>query len=610
MKEKDIINLIKRISSKLSKAPNKSDEDAYSKLQWSEGYKEAVNFYKQIEVHAEIGEFPEELMKAKAPNETAEELQYRKETFESITVPYWHRAEGTMNRIWSEQNYKIEWGEDEVKGYFLQNFPIYGSVLSYFQSVVTRSKIRDPNAVLCLDFDLPVKETAEGEIVIDQAEPISPYATIYKSCDVLMFELGDFALFMSREKSIVRYGQREEEKGFVFYLYDTENIYRIEQVGEYVKYEFQYSVFYNHNLGYLPAWKLRGIPYDVYGDNPIYQSYFIGALPHLNKAVKLDSTLEASIAKVAYPIRAYYESKCNASGCHDGIIGLGDDAKKCGTCKGTGKLKFSPMRDFVQSLPDRLDPDTNMPFPAMAYVSPDSAILDFNKTKIREDIETAFTFINIDVSLKGDNSGEETATAAKIDRDELFVFLLSVSNELYSLLSNFVNAAKQIRFGGEGDIMVSAPKTFDLQTPKELTTELSEGKTAGIPNVAMNELSREYVAQRFAQNGAAVRVNDIVQYCDPYCNKSTQEIVTLKGAGIVQLWQCILHEEIISFIAVKLNEKASYLDTDLAQIKTDMEAMAKDKAAESTPNTATNLMAQIEAAPPAAAVTATDSGGA
>lgn len=595
MKEKDIINLIKRISGKLSKAPNKSDDDAYSKLQWSEGYKEAVDFYKQIEVHAEMGEFPEELMKAKAPNETAEELKYRKDTFESITVPYWHRAEGTLNRIWSEQNYKIEWKDDEVKKYFLQEFPIYGSVLSYFQSVVTRSKIRDPNAVLCLDFDLPTKETAEGELIIDQAEPIAPYATIYKSCDVLMYEIGDFALFMSREKSEVRYGQRVEEKGFVFYLYDTENIYRIEQVGEYVKYEFQYSVFYSHKLGYLPAWKLRGIPYDVYGDNPIYQSYFIGALPHLNKAVKLDSTLDASIAKVAYPVRVYLESKCNAAGCVDGKIGLGSDEKTCGSCKGTGKMKFSPMRDFIQTLPDRLDNADagDLPFPALTYVNPDTVILEFNKTKIREDIETAFTFINIDVSLKGDNTGEETATAAKIDRDELFVFLLSVSNELYSLLSEFVNAAKIIRFGGEADIMVSAPKTFDLQTPKELTTELSEGKTANISNVALNELSREYMAQRFTQNGKAVKVNDIVQYCDPYCNKSTQEIVTLKGAGIVQLWQCILHEEIISFIAIKLNENPDYLATDLATIKTDMETMAKAKAAESTPNTATNILATI-----------------
>ena len=592
MTEKQINDLVKSISGKLKKSHLKGG-DSYKKCDWGEAYKDACELYEQIEVHSEIGEFPKDLMRAKAPNETAEEMKYREDTFESITVPYWHKAESSLNRIWAEQNYKIDWKNDEVKKYFLEQYPIYGNVVSFFQSVVTKQKVRDPNAVLCLDFDLPVKETAEGELVIDQSQELEPYATIYKSCDVLMYEIGDFALFMSKEKSAVQYGNTTEEKGFVFYLYDTDSIYRIAQVGKYVDFEFEQNLYYQHSLGYLPAWKLKGIPYEIYGDNPIYQSYFIGAIPHLNKAVKLDSTLDASISKIAYPIRAYYEFKCKAAGCVDGMVGYGDDAKKCSSCGGSGKMKFSPLRDFVHELPDRLDPETNIPFPAIGYVSPDPTILEFNKTKIKEDIETAFTFINIDVSLKGDNTGEETATASKIDREELFVFLLTLSNELYSLLFGFVNAAKVIRYGGNPDIIVSPPKTFELQSPKELTTELSEGKSANIPNVALNELSKEYISQRFTQNAQVVKINDVVQYCDPYCNKSTQEMVLLKGAGIVQLWQCILHEEIISFIDEELQKSETYLEKDLAVIKTELEAKAKAKAAESSPNTAPNLLAQI-----------------
>ena len=121
------------------------------------------------------------------PGETDEERIYRKSSFQPVTKPYFKKALKTLNRIWSEQNYTIDFGDDETKKYFTEDFPIGGCVLNFFKTLVTAQKISEPNGVLVLDFDLPVKETAQGEIVVDDTKEIKPYATVFKAKDVPMF---------------------------------------------------------------------------------------------------------------------------------------------------------------------------------------------------------------------------------------------------------------------------------------------------------------------------------------------------------------------------------------------------------------------------------------
>lgn len=593
LQEQQIKSIVGRISAnfKASSSTKKKGDEV-----WGEAYKHATTFAEQIEVHSEIGQFPEHLMRAKAPNETSEELNYRKECFESITVPYWHRAENSTNRIWAQQNHKIDWIEESIKTYFTSDYPIYGSVLNYFQSVVTKKKIRDPNAVLCVDFDLPVKQNANGEIVPDQSVELKPYASIYESENVLMYEDGQFALLLSEEKSVIQHGNDKSADGKVFYMYDDTNIYRIEQTGKKVDWTFQYSIYYAHNLGYMPAWKLKGIPYEVYADNPVYQSYFIAAVPHLNKAIKLDSTLDASINKIAYPTRAYYEQDCPASGCNDGMIyNASNERSKCTSCNGTGKTKFSPMRDLVHKVPSATDPEA-LPFPGLAYVSPPSEILQFNETKIDSDIIKAFTFINIDMSSAVNANGtEETATQIRIDREEFYSFLLTFSNEIYQLLYDFAYAAATIRNGGnEVDIVVSAPKTFDLITAAELTTELSN---SSLPEIAKRILTTEYLAQRFSQQSEIAKRKEIIDMVDPYAYKSDMEILAMKGVGAIEMWEIILHNKINAFLDEIISENENFLEQPIKKIKEGLIKQAKDRAKEiqnaSNPISAEGIMTDI-----------------
>lgn len=595
--EQKILSIVSTVSEKIKNGKKNKDGDCeYESIDWGKLYKEATEKADEVEVHA-CGDFPVKLIGYNFPNESDEEKEYRKKSFQPVTKPYWLKGIHSLNRIWSEQNYKIDWTGTE--DYFLKEFPLYNSVVSFFKEVVTREKINDPNGVLVVDFDLPVKQNSEGQYVIDDSKEIAPYGTVYDSDDVLFFESNDFALFCAEEKSEVVYYDRPQKSGLVFYLYDNENIYRIYQIGKKTDWTFQTDLYYNHALGYLPCWKLKGVPDETIDSEVLYDSYFSPALPYLNEAIIVHSTNKAVRNKVSYPIRAYYEQKCNS--CDGYGYSKEDSSKSCTTCKGTGNLKFSWGRDYVHELPTTTNNAgaDQVPFPGIGYVSPDGAIINQNEEVIDKWIERAFTFMNLDVSLKSTNknsSQDLTATSAKIDREELFVFLLQISNELFDLMSKFVSACYFIRYGKESTIQISYPKTFELTSASELTEEIKTANDASLPDSLKAELNVDYTEQRFAQQDNVTAKIKAIQYCDSLFVKSTQDIQILLSGGVIQKWQAVLHTMIDSYLNEELLKNENYLQNDLQKIKDDMTARAKADIVSSQPNTAGNILNNIASA--------------
>ncbi len=582
MTDKDINHILHLLSTKLktASARTKRGEEIYENADWGELYTQATAHAEEINVHAK-GDFPSQLLADTFPNETTEEQEYRNKTFQPVTEPYWKKALRTLNRVWSEQNYSLKWNDNNAQEYFTRNLPLFHNVLLYFKSVVTAAKINDPNALLVVDFELPLRQLADGALEIDQGKELEPYAAIYPSHKVLMYESGDFALVMSEEKSEVQSGNATQKTGYVLYLYDRENIYRIEQRGKKSDWEFQYSIYYPHQLGYLPCWKLQGTPQQVIGEEVLYDSHFSPAIPYLNEALIIHSTLKSSISKIAYPIRAYYEQACNNASCQGGIVFNSDNTQsKCPTCSGTGRMRFSPFRDYVHELPTTTNNAgaDQVTFPGLQYISPDSTILDFSKATIDDWIQKAFLFLNIDAVPGGMKKGlgeNATATQTKIDREEQFVSLLDISNELFELMHKFIDAAYRLRYNKECPVVLNPPKTFDLSSASELTQELADARQYNIPDVAIGELTSDYVMQRFSQKSEIAAITKIVRYCDPLFTKSAADITAFQAAGNLQKWQVALHLFIYSYINEQMAREPAFLEKPLKEIKGVLEGMAK-----------------------------------
>lgn len=592
LNEKQLNKILSEVSSKYKSAATKKD----GKADWGELYREACKQADEIEVHS-CGDFPNKLIGANFPGETDEEREYRRRSFQPITKPYWKKALGTLNRVWSEQNYSIDWVDEDAKKYFLENFPMGNDVRSFFKSIVTEQKISEPNGVLALDFDLPVREDANGELVIDDTEALEPFATVYDSDDLLMFESNDFALCLSEEKSLVEYGGRKEKVGLVLYLYDNENIYRIAQVGKKVDWQFELSVYYNHALGYLPVWKLKGTPEDVIQDETYYESYFAPALPYLNEAVIIHSTNKSVRNKVSYPIRVYYDQLCTNKDCSNGKVYNDGGASNCSTCGGTGSVKFSPFRDYVHELPTATnDVDKNsVAFPGVSFVAPDGAIIKDNEEVIEKYLENAFLFLNIEVGATGNSKGlnDPTATKSKIDRDEQYILMLSISNELFILFQQFLNAAYEVRYGKESPIKVKPPTTFDLISTDEITARLGEAKKAGLSDLALTEFTLQLFEQEFPQTVSMMA--EIAAYSDVLFVKETADITILQTNGNVAKWQILLHVNFQRYVNEMIESNAAFMELTLPEIDKKLVERAKqDEATLSAgANSAGNIMKDI-----------------
>jgi hypothetical protein len=594
LKEEQIKQILIDISSKLKSAKESKPENG----KWGELYEKATKHAEEIEVHS-CGHFPTKLIGANFPGETNEEKDYRRISFQPVTKPYWKKAMRTINRVWAEQNYSIDWAkEDDAKKYFLEDFPIGNDVRQFFKSIVTEAKIADPNGVLAIDFDLPVKQDANGELVIDDAMELQPYATVYESEDVIMFEHNAYCVVLSEEKSVVEYGGRQDKCGFVFYVYDNMNIYRIVQIGKRVDWQFAVSVYYEHALGYLPVWKLKGTPEDIIADEVFYESYFAPALPHLNEAVIIHSTNKSVRNKVSYPTRAYYDQPCTNKDCHSGKVWSDDKENNCSTCGGTGSVKFSPFRDYVHELPTATK-DTgkdSVAFPGFAYVSPDGTIIKDNEEVIDKYLETAFLFLNIEVSAFGNSAGlnDPTATKSKIDRDEQYISMLDISNELFHLLQQFINAAYKIRYNSDSPIKIKPPVTFDLISSDELTSQLGKAKTDNIPNMAVSEMTLKLLEQEFGS--LVYRKAQIAQYCDVLFVTDNTDISILQTNGNVEKWQVLLHVNFDTFVNELIEEKGdAFEQMELKEVSAILVAKAKAKEAEMNAgkNTATNILKDI-----------------
>lgn len=558
-------------------------------------YRKTVELYDRVRVHAVDGVFPENLFREKAPNEKAEEFEYRKRLYKavgSITHPYWERAQSKLNRIWNEKNYTIEiptiegveWEDFSASDYFNKDYPEFQSLEAYFKSIVTVQKIADPNAWLAIDV-IP-RET--------DTEPVKPVCKIWGCERIWGFESGKYLLVKTDEKSLVKVGNVNKKEGIVLRMYAADGIYRIEQVGRQLDFTFgePEQVYEFTDFKDLQAWPLRGKPQTE--DNLIYfQSYFQPAVASLNSAAIDGSTLQTSKIANVFMERWEMVDDCDSEGCSGGWIydDEHDTRHRCLSCGGTGKRNYSSPLS-VQQIPlpktaQILGPDgAQMPIPTAGYINKVGEVenLRFLREEIIQAIFDAFVMVNIDLS-NSDAKGDETALGKQIDREELFAFILQISNELFDLLGFAGDAIGKIRYGEAWDkgITLGYPQNFAIRGDTELTAEINEAKKAGLPNVLQEALIKEFVQTRFNSQDKIENWTALIFKTDRLFSFSSLEIAAKLAGGTVAKWEAVLHDSISMFIDEAINENANFWELDLSAQKTILTDKAKATAAAITP---------------------------
>lgn len=554
-------------------------------------YDITTNLAEEISVHAN-GTFPTKLLEARAPNEQTAEYDYRRDNYQPVTKPIWRRAAKVINRIWNKSNYSIKYSEESTD-YFTVEYPDFTSIDNYFEQVVTPHMLADPNSLLCVKpRALPEKIDENGDLIPDQSQLIEPIAVIYSSFNVIVYERGSHSLVKLNETSRLKDGAR----GLIFEFYDDTNIYRITQVGDKSDWTFEIDLYYAHQLGYVPVWRLPGNTKQIQ-DFSYNESYFSDALPHLNRAIVDESTLDISKKTQAFPILVLYKDVCKNTDCIDGRIKYYDDDKekhlyrRCETCQGNERPSPAGILQIDIPRPGSLDAENfaNIPNPPVSFQAPDPTILEFSRKEINNAEEKAFTFVGINVS-DSDVIGSETALGKQIDRDEEFSFILNISNHTFALMGNVIDGIGEMRYISFESPEITEPISFQMRNEKELMIEIGLGFTDGLPEVGMKKLFREWFNLRFNLNKNKEKIVDLIFFSDRLIAKNDLMINAGLALNKWARWEVYLHDTIEILIK---SQDDSFFEQEMETQKATLIALAQTQFAALVPVT-TNVLTQFE----------------
>jgi len=210
--------------------------------------------------------------------------------------------------------------------------------------------------------------------------------------------------------------------------------------------------------------------------------------------------------------------------------------------------------------------------PGAGYITKDPAILEFLKKDIQDTIDKAFVMANIPVTSQANGN---TATEAKIDRDELIVALMMEATQLFHMLNNCLWYIGYMRYGKDyKGHTITKPTDLSILTAYDLTQEIKEATLQ--PSIYKAQLYKEYGNARFSgDTNEMQRLYEVAEYTDSLLYMSSEDIRANVLMGTVAKWQVILHNSIVSFIKQKVAENPEYLEGEFAVIKTDLESMAK-----------------------------------
>ena len=531
-----------------------------------EYYDDATEHAEEMGVHVS-GTCPGDLLKKARPNEPEDVRQYREDVWEPVTKAKSKKVISVINRIFNPRMYAVEIAqnptgvipdEETLDKYLFENYPFYLSVMSFIKEVFTKRILEDPNAVIVVRPVVQIKKDTEF---------VRPVPVIYSSDQLLDFDPDNYYII-----DITPYqNNREHETIKKLLVVDDTSFNVYDREGELIEDES-----YDHNLGRTPAFRLGGV---VTGkDYPYYyESYISGILPHWNKAVTIQSDLDAQIVLHAYLEKWEYDSvQCPGCGGDGVVYDKGDHAehreseRQCSRCGGVGKIAKNPF-DIYTINRDALNPDAPVPIPPAGYIEKPIEIL----TKLREEVD-----LNIKEGLSAINMEIvdlvpeiQSGIAKTIDRQDLDSFLMQYSNHIFDyVLPNIIDMTIQWRYVVPGMIkdlkkypyIIKKPVRFDVLSVQHLMVEFAQAKETKLDNNVIAAYEIDIIEKLFS--GATKQKAQTIVRLDPYTGMNTDEMMTLRSQDIIteKDWYIKTHMGWLVEIAISRDtDKVIFLELDL-----------------------------------------------
>lgn len=545
-------------------------------------YKLTNDLSEKIKIHAE-GLFPEKLIAERRPSESKETFEYRKKIYEPITKESIGKVFTELQKIRRSQDWNISFNDDipkiiasdeTLESYCEENYPGFSSLTNWAFAELLRRYLIDANSVVAMFFkDAPVSLN----------EYLKPIIEVFSSDQVLDFVEGEYAVLKSADKNVYKAGNNRIYQGDIIYIITTTQILRYKQVTG--KYDMQLDLEYNHNFGYLPAFKAGGEYKCRINNDTIYESRIHYMIPELDEAVRENSDLQAEIVQHIHSEKYYYTNsdcpECNGIGKHK-------DKKACPRCNGSGRItNVSPYGVFLVDIAKA--GEQNVPTPPMGYIQKDTTIAKLQDERVEKHLYKALASINMEFLSKV--ALNQSGIAKEVDRDALNTFVNSIAEDIVRILDKIYKFICDARYSviipdeQERDKMlpsIAVPEKFDILNSSYFMDEIvkSDGKVN--PYLKKN-LEIEYTRKRYNADPEKADELQCIFDLDPfYGNTQDEKMTMLSNGGITEL-DYVISCNIVQLVNLAINEHENFIRKTFREKKEIIKSYAQAIIAENTP---------------------------
>jgi len=568
------------------------------------GYNYAAKMYDSILPHTRPDIYPAHLLSVRAPNQTDAQAEYIKANYKPTTLSVFEDFKATISRAFADQNWSIRYspelepifGEDTFQRYVNQEIERFGSLEAFVKTMLPTLKLIDPNGIIAIEpEDVDTIENEDGEEVISN-ELIKPMPEYYSCKSIVGQKYGEYYMVITDDKSEVKVGSKVEKSGIVLEIYDTMNIWKVYQIGKKSDYTFSEPVlYYSHNLGYVPAQKLQGMPQLIAGEIN-FQSPFITAVPLLDQVILDESYLQISKATSAFPFMVALGEICEftdreGNKCQDGQIfdPINGGYRTCSSCNGSGvKSRFSPTGMLLIKPKTALsEGDSALSGEYLKFVSPPMDTLNFLRIEIEQQMAKARRILHLPSSDESGTIGEaSTATGSLNKLRALYAFIKPISDQLFNLYEFCLVTMGRMRYGDFfGGVNLVYPTSFDISTPSDYLAVISEGVKAGVPPSITFSNVYNYIKAIHYTDEETSAVYDLILNADELLLMNSADIALRVANGTIEKYQDVIHHSAPQLIMelirnhIPTEDAQRFIDLPMAEQIAALNRLASDKIA-------------------------------
>lgn len=545
-------------------------------------YERTIEIAKAMSVHAD-GTFPDNLIKERRPHEPKDVMDYREKIFIAKTKPTFTKVFSSLQKIRRSSDWDIRFEgefpkvneEETLEKYTGENYPYFTSLTNWVFSLLLRKYLIDPNAVVLvypIDRDIP-----ENEI-------LKPIATIFDSVNVIDYVEEDYCVLYNPVGAVFLDSKGKEVIGKSYYVVTTQQILKYDQVDR--KGTFQLVDQFDHELGILPAFKLKGTLIDQVENMYLYESRIGGVIPELDEAIREYSDLQAAKVMHIYPKEWEFVqtecSKCKGSGrmlnpdWYSGCAATVLRELECSTCLGGGyainkgpysKTMVYPVKNAA------IEGIAQIPNPPGGIFERDVEIVKVMEDSVNAHIYAALSSINFEFLAKTPLS--ESGIAKEVDKDELNNTVHSIAEDIVSAMDNIYKITAYLRYKelypveklNEMLPTVSVPEKFDILSTTHIQEQLTAAKTGKYNPVIVSALETSFTSALFNTEPEIRDRLVLILTLDPLPNISEDDKMSrLTNKGIT-LESYVISSNIQQFVQRAIDENENFVEAELEDQK-------------------------------------------